>query len=136
MYSDRTPTPLPAEASELLHQLWERLARSGIGDVERDELRRIARAVSDAAHRASLLPEQLIVAVKDSWGTHPVLLQPEERQEAQWVLTQVVTLCIHEFYRGAPPRARKDGDGARIATPATPTAPFRARQPHEPGAEA
>lgn len=133
MYADRSPTPLPADARELLHGLWDRLARSGIGVLEHEELRRIARVVSEGAHRASLLPEQLIIAVKESWGTHPSLLQPEERQEAQWVLAEVVSMCIHEFYRAAPPHARGDGDGARDWKMDVATMPLAGRR-HEPGA--
>ncbi len=90
---------LPAAATAELDALWQRVSARGAGNVSRDDLREVATAVSAEACRSALLAEQVIVAVKDSWSAHAEFRRPEERHETRWVLTEVVSLCIREFYR-------------------------------------
>jgi len=40
----------------------------------------------------------LLVLIKDSWSAHPELGAREDRQAMQRILTEVVSLCICEFY--------------------------------------
>ena len=88
---------LPAEAAHTLRSLWGRVAHEA-GAVAREELRNAAAQVSAAAHSVDLQPEQLLVLVKESWASHPELGAHEDRQAMQRTLTEVVSLCIGEFY--------------------------------------
>ena len=89
---------LPREAASALRSLWDRVAdQAGVVPIE--ELRNVAAQVSVAARAADLQAEQLLVLVEESWASHPELGGHEDRQAMQQILTEVVSLCIGEFYR-------------------------------------
>jgi hypothetical protein len=79
--------------------IWMLVPRWLLGGVPRSELRELAQRVADEAHLAKMLPEHLVLAVKDSWAIHPALRDPCVRQEAQPLLADVVGLCITEYFR-------------------------------------
>ncbi len=107
-------TKLPPHAESCLLRLWgDVLDGRGVAPT-RDELRSVAREVSVAARQASMLPEQLLVAVKECWGAHEEFRDAEERHRVQWVLTDLISLCIREFYRDETERA--PGEVATVAT--------------------
>src|SRR5690349_10554969 len=104
MNPDAPEVALPADAATSLNTLWNRTA-SPVGiDIPREELRRVAAAVSSGARAVNMLPERLLIVLKDSWAAHPALGAREDRQAMQRVLTEVVSLCICEFYHD--PKAR------------------------------
>jgi hypothetical protein len=69
-----------------------------LGPSPNGELRRAVRLLCDEAHRRGLRAEQVIVLLKEAWGSLPdvqVLAPGEERRES---LSRIVSLCIDEFY--------------------------------------
>jgi len=90
---------LPPSAETGLAELWQLVVEQRSAGLSREELRAVAREVSVAARGAAVQPEQLIVAVKQSWTAHPGLGRSELRHDAQWLLTELISLCICEFYR-------------------------------------
>jgi len=97
-----TADTLPASVMDVLHALWNRVAGPAADDVPREELRTVATVVSSAARSLDMQPERLLVLVKESWASHPELDARVDRQAMQRVLTEVVSLCICEFFRAAP----------------------------------
>lgn len=93
---------LPDEAEKLLTELWLRLLTSDAPEPSRRELADFTRPVCEIARAAGLLPEELIVAVKRSWGSRHELRRPGQRRRLEEVLADVVTACIDEFYRVEP----------------------------------
>jgi hypothetical protein len=103
---------LPSEAAVLLQSLWGRSLARAPGMVSREDLRSTAGAVSDVALRAHLLPEQLICEVKDSWRAYDGFRDATQRHSSEWLLTEVVSLCISAFYRDAgEPGWTSEGSG-------------------------
>lgn len=102
MKFDESVASLPEGAAEALASLWRRVLSRGSAGISREELRPVARHVSAAARACGMRPEHLLIAVKESWSTHAPFSGPEERHDTQWVLTEVVSLCIREFYRSPP----------------------------------
>ena len=108
---------LPPEANELLRELWGEI-HGEERQVSRERLRAVARQVSLCAMEKGLRPEELIIAVKESWMSPDGLTEPRERMRLQWVLADTISLCIDEFYlalrdtesrRGVPDRWRRSG---------------------------
>ena len=89
---------LPQPARELLADLW-REVRGNDREITADRLHVVARRVILSAHQAGLQPEQLIIAVKASWSSQRGIQQASERQRLDWVLSEILTMCIEEFYR-------------------------------------
>lgn len=85
---------LPQEANAVLGGLWAR-TRADAGRIKRDQLRIIASRVSMSAREVGLQPEELIVAIKQSWLDS----RPRPPAEDRWILTETIALCIEEYYR-------------------------------------
>src|SRR5262249_14033048 len=97
MVSEHSNTArLPSDSGGLLADLWRSVRVSAALDISHDLLRPVARQVSLAAHEAGLRAEQLIVAVKASWIEHNGSFESRRRQ---WVLSEMISLCIEAFYR-------------------------------------
>jgi len=92
---------LLASAMDSLQALGKRVAGPAAHEIPREELRSVAKAVSSAARSLDMQPERLLVLVKESWASHPELGARVDRQAMQRVLTEVVSLCICEFFRGS-----------------------------------
>ncbi len=90
---------LPAEAEELLDELWVKLHAGKRRTLSRRHIQAVAQQVSEFAHRAMLRPEDLIVAVKASWSRHDAAHAHAQEHRVQWALTEVLSSCIVEFYR-------------------------------------
>lgn len=73
----------------------------GAGSSQRHARREAAGAVSREALRLALLPEEMVVAVKESWARHPELGADGTRREALARLSEVISLCIAEFFRAS-----------------------------------
>lgn len=56
--------------------------------------------VATEARARSVLPEQLLVVLKDTWSTLPELRQISDVREQVRLLQRVVTMCIREYYNG------------------------------------
>src|SRR5215472_13993522 len=95
---------LPREATAVLAGLWDRV---GVDPdrIKRDQLRTLASRVSTGARDVGLHPEELIIAVRASWQERTPPLPTEQR----WILTEMIALCIDEYYR----RQRINGEPVR-----------------------
>lgn len=90
---------LPDGAALRLHDLWMEVLRHRGGPVPRQQLNEAAIVVATEARAAAVLPEELLVAVKQSWAALPELRALEERHNAQATLTDFVSICISEFFQ-------------------------------------
>jgi hypothetical protein len=50
------------------------------------------------ARARSILPEQLLVVLKDVWSSLPEVRSTHESREQISLLQRVVTMCIKEYY--------------------------------------
>lgn len=65
-----------------------------------DNLRQFLRPVCDSARETGLRAEQLLVILKRSWD-HVPETEALDRDDADAALSELITLCIKEFYRTA-----------------------------------
>ena len=98
-------------AADALGKLWQRTFAVDATEPSRSELRDAARVIATASRAAGLLPEHLLVAVKESWA-HGRPTSAEARERQRWVLTETISLCIGEYYDDAPPTATARDAGA------------------------
>ena len=68
-------------------------------DDGRDGVRAAINQMANEARDKSILPEQLLVVLKDLWYGLPDLKAAPDHQRSA-LLQQVVTLCIKEYYEG------------------------------------
>ena len=61
-------------------------------------LQRALVRMSAEARDRSILPEQLLVVLKDVWGTLPEVRAMTDTGEQVRLLQRVVTMCIKEYY--------------------------------------
>jgi hypothetical protein len=54
--------------------------------------------MSAEARERSMLPEQLLVVLKDAWGTLPEVRAMTDAAQQVRLLQRVVTMCIKEYY--------------------------------------
>lgn len=102
MSGERPAGLLPPEAVTPLLRIWRDLARRTGHEFTRDELRSIARVVGSTAWRARLLPEQLVIGIKESWSAQGVRRRPEELHDARWVVSELISLSVCEYFHTAP----------------------------------
>ena len=96
---------LPADATGRLRVLWDQLVPYDGACVPHEALRSAAQAVGRAARRDGLLPEQAIVAVKESWQREVECRCIDDRVAMRTVLNDLVSLCIVEYFGTAGTRA-------------------------------
>jgi hypothetical protein len=65
-----------------------------------NELRDALRRMAAEAHEKSILPEQLLVALKGVWYSLPGVQSMSEPADQSRLLQRVVTMCIKEYYEG------------------------------------
>jgi len=63
-----------------------------------EPLRATLHAMAGEAHQKALLPEELLVVLKDIWYSLPVVRAMTEPTEQIRLLQRVVTMCIKEYY--------------------------------------
>jgi hypothetical protein len=91
---------LPQSPQSELTTLWREALETYPGEVTRRHLRDVARRVSADARAAGLRPEQLVVAIKESWAAHHDDAHPNPgRKLLQPMVTELISDCIEEFYR-------------------------------------
>ena len=55
-------------------------------------------SMASEARARSILPEQLLVVLKDVWNTLPEVRKMSDSREQIRLLQRVVTMCIKEYY--------------------------------------
>ena len=103
---------LPDEADKRLAELWHRMLTGDARELSRRELSDFTRPVCAIARAAGLLPEELIVAVKQSWNARHELRPPTQRRRLEDILNSVISSCIEEFYRVDGRPAFENSDSA------------------------
>jgi hypothetical protein len=100
MAHDSSPPPVPGLAEETVTRA--RIALSGyLDDSEANgqNLRDALDVMAAEAREKKMLPEQLLVVLKDIWYSLPALRAVEDSSAQIRMLQRVVTMCIKEYYR-------------------------------------
>jgi DNA-binding NtrC family response regulator len=63
-----------------------------------ERLRLALRALAAEARTKSVLPEQLLIVLKDMWYSLPCVQQLREQADQVRLLQRAVTMCIKEYY--------------------------------------
>ena len=63
-----------------------------------EELRAALHAIAKEARDQTMLPEKLLVILKDVWYDLPIVRDSRPRDEQVALLQRVVTMCINEYY--------------------------------------
>lgn len=100
MPATRQVSRLPADAAATLDTLWSRLAVDGEPACDDQELTRVAQAVSGAARREGMMPEQVLIALKESWVASGALRLRPDRAALEPILSALVTRCIRAYFDG------------------------------------
>jgi len=98
-YDSSQPPPSRLDSAtldELRAALRLYLADSSSPSVLRNALMRTAKE----AHEKSILPEQLLVVLKDVWNALPEVRAMPDTMDQVRMLQRVVTMCIKEYYGG------------------------------------
>ena len=69
-------------------------------DADSSALQRALLRLSTEARSTGMLPEQLLVLLKDTWSALPDVRAMTDTAEQVRLLQRVVTMCITEYYRG------------------------------------
>lgn len=100
MAHDSSPPPTAGLAEETVARTRVALSRYlENSDAAGAELRDALDAMSAEARAKSMLPEQLLVVLKDTWYTLPAVRSLEDSGAQIRMLQRVVTMCIKEYYR-------------------------------------
>jgi hypothetical protein len=100
MAHDSSPPPAPGLAEETVARA--RVALSGYledSEVHGQDLRDALNQMADEAREKKMLPEQLLVVLKDIWYALPAVRAVEDSTAQIRMLQRVVTMCIKEYYR-------------------------------------
>ena len=65
-----------------------------------DPLQPALLAMASEAREKSILPEHLLIVLKDVWNALPEVRSMSDNAEQVRVLQRVVTMCIKEYYSG------------------------------------
>jgi hypothetical protein len=100
MAHDSSPPPAPGLAEETVTRA--RIALSGYledPEVHGQDLRDALDVMAAEAREKRMLPEQLLVVLKDIWYSLPAVRSVEDSGSQIRMLQRVVTMCIKEYYR-------------------------------------
>jgi hypothetical protein len=100
MAHDSSPPPAPGLAEETIARARVALSRYLENpDAGGDQLRDALDAMAIEARSKTMLPEQLLVVLKDIWYSLPAVRSIEDSGAQIRLLQRVVTMCIKEYYR-------------------------------------
>ena len=98
MAHDSSPPPSSRLDEELLNALRVAL-RGKASDAEHaSTLQASLVLVATEARARDILPEQLLVRLKEAWSSLPEVRAMRDSQEQARLLERVVTMCIREYY--------------------------------------
>lgn len=63
-----------------------------------ERLRESLRSIAGEARRKAILPEHLLIVLKDVWFSLPAARTLDEPDDQVRLLQRVVTMCIKEYY--------------------------------------
>lgn len=63
-----------------------------------EQLRLALRAMAEEAREKSVLPEALLLVLKQVWHSLPIVSSKRDHDDQVMLLQRVVTMCIKEYY--------------------------------------
>lgn len=96
MAHDSSPPPSSRLDDELLNAV--RIALRGYDPEHASALQASLLLVATEARARDILPEQLLVRLKEAWSSLPEVRAMRDSQEQTRLLERVVTMCIREYY--------------------------------------
>jgi seryl-tRNA(Sec) selenium transferase len=99
MAFDSSQTPPSRLDPETLAGLRAALSAYLANSSERTRIQDALVTLADDARAKSILPEQLLVVLKDVWNGLPEVRAMTDASEQITLLQRVVTMCIKEYYR-------------------------------------
>ena len=97
MAHDSTPGHAPL-AAETIEAVRSALAMYVAAPSDGERLRQALDGMAAEAREKSILPEQLLVVLKDVWYSLPSVRALSEPTEQVRLLQRAVTMCIKEYY--------------------------------------
>jgi len=97
MAHDSSPGP-NALAEETIESVRGALVRYVDAPARGDELGAALRRMAAEAHDRAMLPEQLLIVLKDIWHSLPGVRAMSDSTDQVRLLQRVVTMCIKEYY--------------------------------------
>jgi len=91
------PTSLPAETMEAVRVA---LVKYIDAPLHANGLHEALHHMATEARERSILPEQLLVTLKDIWHQLPGVQDANQTTDQVLLLQRVVTMCIKEYYAG------------------------------------
>ena len=102
MAHDSCPGP-NSLADETIESVRAALVRYVDAPTRGDELGVSLRHMAAEARDRAMLPEQLLVVLKDIWYSLPSVRTMSDASEQVRLLQRAVTMCIKEYYSAEPP---------------------------------
>ena len=97
MAFNRTPES-PVLDAATVHELRDALARSLAAGQHDDSLKNVLTRAAADARAKGMLPEQLLIALKDIWYGLPQITARSGDDTQTRLLQQVIARCIQEYY--------------------------------------
>ena len=94
--SGHTPSRMDDETLDAVRMALREYLGSGSSSALQHALLRMA----PEARAKSILPEQLLIVLKDTWSALPEVRAMTDTTEQVRLLQRVVTMCIKEYYSG------------------------------------
>lgn len=82
-----------------LDLLWDRVRRRGVTRIPAPDADAAIGVVAQSARRCGLRPEQFLWLVKETWAALPEVRTAADPLATREILSRIITVCIHEFYR-------------------------------------
>jgi hypothetical protein len=98
MAHDSSPPPSSRLDDELLNALRIALRGGENGAEHASALQASLLLVATEARARDILPEQLLVRLKEAWSSLPEVRAMRDAQQQARLLERVVTMCIREYY--------------------------------------
>jgi ActR/RegA family two-component response regulator len=98
MAPDSSPTPTGGLAEETTQAVRSALLGYLREPANPDELRTALNRMADEARGKAILPEHLLVSLKQLWSSLPEVRAIGDMEEQTRTLQRVVTMCIREYY--------------------------------------
>jgi hypothetical protein len=98
MAHDSSPTPPGGLAEETIDAVRGALARYLRTPGNAVELRAALNQMADEARTKAILPEHLLITLKQLWSSLPEVRSVGDVDEQTRMLQRVVTMCIREYY--------------------------------------
>ena len=99
MAHDSSPTPPGGLAEDTIETVRGALAHYLRTPGSPTDLRAALNRMADEARSKSILPEHLLITLKQVWSSLPEVRSVGDADEQTRMLQRVVTMCIREYYR-------------------------------------